>query len=145
MSDDTVDDLVDEAVARDEARRIPVDARIFLFTAVFFAVVGSIYAAASQEWAGVTLLGLCAVFSLIVFSYLMLREHHHTIDTEPDAPHDRRHEPYFPKASLWPFGVGAGLVTTLAGLALGLWVFFPGLALLLRSVVGWARQSKLGY
>ena len=122
---------------------LPTHARIFLFMAVFFAVIAGIYGWLAEEWAGFVLLVTSGVFSIALFGYFMARARHHAMDTDAEAPHDPAHETYLPESSIWPLGVGVGLGLTLAGLALGFVVLLIGLVLLLRSCVGWAAQSKV--
>lgn len=126
-----------------ESRGFPTDARIFLSLAIFFAVTAGLYGWLAEEWAGFVLLATASVFAGALFLYFMARARRETIDTEPDAPHDAAHVPYLPESSIWPLGVGWGLGLTLAGLALGLVVMLVGVALLLRSCIGWAAQSKI--
>jgi hypothetical protein len=131
-----------DAVARDKARKIPVDARVFGLTGLFLGAVGVLYAVLASEDTGVVMLLVTSLFCLVVFGYLLARDKGRTADLADDAPHDVRHEPYFPQSSIWPLTVGGGTVLSLAGLALGLWVLLPGVALLIRGGVGWAAQSK---
>jgi hypothetical protein len=43
---------------------------------------------------------------------------------------------------VWPLGIGVGAGLTFAGLGFGWWVMLPGIALLLHSAIGFARQSR---
>ena len=121
---------------------VPVGARIFASTGAFFVVTAIVYGLLADESSGVVLLLAAGAFSAVVAGFLAARGAGRTTDTRPDLPDDRRHEPFFPDRSLWPLGVGLGLGTALAGLALGLPVLIVGVVLLVRSVVGWAYQSK---
>ena len=132
----------DEAAAGD---RQPVGAQIFLGLGAFFVILAVIYLLTADEAAGVVLLGVSGGFCVMVGAYLLARGTHHTVDSRVDeAGRPEEYEEYAPQSSIWPFCVGVGTGVTLAGLALGPWIWAPGLVLLLRGIVGWVSQSRAG-
>lgn len=48
---------------------------------------------------------------------------------------------YFPAASIWPAGMGLGMVVGVCGLVWGLWYLYIGLVLFLGAVAGWVTES----
>jgi hypothetical protein len=141
----------------------PTESKIFLTLAVFALVIDIIYVimaigAGSPgepiidriEWAGAVALLAAAGFSgfLTVYFRRTLRqvqadveEVEELVETgqiEEDSPEAL----YLPETSIWPLGIGVGSALTFAGLAFGWWVMLPGIALLLHSSVGFARQSR---
>lgn len=129
-----------------------VEARIFLGIAAFLAVATVAYGVASSEEAGTTMLFLAGGMAVIVGGYLTVQARSHTDAGDPDraeeeeeeggGTHVAEQEAYLPHASIWPFGVGMGLVVMANGLALGLWALIPGALLSASSLWGYARQSR---
>ena len=119
-----------------------VEARIFLGIGAAVLVMGLVYAAASGERAGTTMLVLTAGLGALAGGYLLSQARDRA---EPAATGGNRQVPeeaYLPHASIWPLGVGAGCVVMANGLALGAWALVPGAMLTVASVWGYARQSR---
>jgi hypothetical protein len=116
-----------------------VEARIFLGIAAFLAAATAVYAATAYEEAGTAMLLLAAAMAVLIGGYLTSQAR-------------RRRDPaaggvvaaYLPEASIWPFGLGVGLVLMLNGLALGAWAILPGAGVAATCAVGYARQSRRG-
>ncbi len=126
-----------------------MQARIFLGIATFLVLATVAYGVTSAEEAGTTMLLLAGGMALIVGGYLMVQARSHADAGDPDRPGEggagdpaAQGEAYLPHASIWPFGVGMGLVVMANGLALGLWALIPGALLSASSLWGYARQSR---
>lgn len=48
---------------------------------------------------------------------------------------------YFPAASIWPAGMGLGMVVGACSLVWGLWYLYIGLVLFFGAVFGWVTES----
>ncbi len=126
-----------------------VEARIFLAIATFLAVATVVYGVASAEEAGTAMLFLAVGMAAIVGCYLMVQARSHADAGDPDRPGGggagdpaAQGEAYLPHASIWPFGVGMGLVIMANGLVLGMWAMIPGTLLSASCLWGYARQSR---
>jgi hypothetical protein len=114
-----------------------VQARIFLGIAVFMAVIGVVYWFASYEPAGTTMLGLSSALAAVCGVYLRRQRE------RPDGPPDHRaEEHYLPHSSVWPFGIGVGVLLAVNGLIVGVGYVIPGLVVLTIAVVGLISQSR---
>jgi hypothetical protein len=119
-----------------------VEAWIFLGVGAFILFISAVYAVAAAEEAGTTMLLLGAGLGAFAGSYLLFQARR---SVEPAAVGGNRQvadEAYLPHASVWPFGIGTGLVIMANGLALGAWALIPGAMLTVGSVWGYARQSR---
>ena len=130
-----------------EVAGMRVEARIFLGIAAFLTLATVAYGVASSEEAGTTMLFLAGGMAVIVGGYLTVQARSHTDPGDPGrdetgGAHGAEPEAYLPHASIWPFGVGMGLVVMANGLALGLWALIPGALLSASSLWGYARQSR---
>lgn len=132
-----------------ETAGMRVQARIFLGIATFLVLAAILYGVTSSERAGTTMLLLAGGMALIVGAYLSVQARTMTDASEPDraggggaAEPAAQGEAYLPHASIWPFGMGMGLVVMTNGLALGLWAVIPGALLAASCLWGFARQSR---
>lgn len=48
---------------------------------------------------------------------------------------------YFPAASIWPAGMGLGMIFGACALVWGLWYLYIGLVLFFGAVIGWVTES----
>jgi hypothetical protein len=126
-----------------------VQSRIFLGIAAFLAVAAAAYGVTSSEESGTTMLFLAGGMAVIVGGYLAVQARAATDSGDPDRPGGGgagdpavEGEAYLPHASIWPFGMGMGLVVMANGLALGLWALIPGALLSASCLWGYARQSR---
>lgn len=135
----------------DDAERagMRVEARMFLGIAAFLALATLAYGVASAEEAGTTMLFLAGGMAVIVGGYLTVQARAHADPNDPERPGggeaaepEPGNEAYLPHASIWPFGVGMGLVVMANGLVLGMWALIPGALLSASSLWGYARQSR---
>jgi hypothetical protein len=135
------------ATPGDAASRPPrrFQSEIVLYTAlsVFLVAGGIIYGVWSREAAGTVLLVLVGCFAGIVAGYLAFQDRLErtmaagaTGDAVPDD------DQYLPHSSIWPFEMGVGMATSLAGIALGWAILVPGVLILAHSIVGWIGQSR---
>jgi hypothetical protein len=49
---------------------------------------------------------------------------------------------YFPNASIWPAGMGLGMIFAVIGLIYGLWYLIIGGILFVGAVIGWVVESE---
>jgi hypothetical protein len=130
--------------------RFQVEVAVFVALAVFLVSGGILYGLLSDEAAGTVLLTLTGGFAGIVAGYLAFQDRldRTAAGRERAGPEgaeegaEGEEEAYLPHASIWPFEMGVGLATTLAGVVLGWAVLVPGLVLLVHSVLGWIGQSR---
>lgn len=133
-----------EAGARTDDRGVPL--RVFLAVGSGVAFLAIVYAATAYEEAGIVLLFLAAALSLWCGIYLWLQQRPAAVAATADdraaalAKGGEAH--YLPHASVWPFAIGLGAATVANGLALGIWVVVPGLAILAIGIGGWVAQSR---
>jgi predicted MFS family arabinose efflux permease len=110
-------------------------ARIFLGIAAFMAVIGVVYWFASYEPAGTTMLALSSALTAVCGVYLQIQSEH-----EATEPHAEEH--YLPQSSVWPFGIGVGVLLAANGLVVGFGYAIPGLVVLTIALVGLISQSR---
>ncbi len=129
---------------------IPTESRVFLSFALFYIVIGTIYAIVSDgEWAGVALLFFAAVFAGMAGLWFIgglgpVQRDVEEIESQVGDGEvgDDDAELYLPITSIWPLGMGLGAALTGAGVAVGWPLLLPGVALLAHSVIGFASQSR---
>lgn len=133
-----------EAGSRTDDSRVPL--RLFLTVGVGIAFLAIVYAATAYEEAGIVLLFLAAALALWCGIYLWLQQRpaaeSATADDEAASLAAAGEAHYLPHASVWPFAIGLGAATVANGLALGIWVVVPGLAILAIGIGGWIAQSR---
>jgi cytochrome c oxidase subunit IV len=153
----------DDLAPIEPVRGWPTESKIFLTLAIFALVIDIIYVIVSLaggspgepaidriEWAGAVALLAAAAFSGFMAFYLGRSLRRVQIDVEEveelvesgELADDAPDALYLPETSIWPLGIGVGAGLTFAGLAFGWWVMLPGIALLLHSAIGFARQSR---
>ena len=132
----------------DAASRSPrrFQAEIVLYTAlsVFLIAGGIIYGVWSREAAGTVLLVLVGCFAGIVAGYLAFQDRleRTMAASAPGGATEADDDQYLPHSSIWPFEMGVGMATSLAGIALGWAILVPGVLILAHSIVGWIGQSR---
>ena len=143
--------------------------RFFLRTAVYSAIIGTVYWFVSYEWAGSVLLAF-VVFSALSFvgvvagtvratrseivpeessglgrlggsviRILGFEEHRGVATSEPLGS---GLEP-IPPGSIWPFIAGLASLLLALGLVYGPWALLPGIALVAITVWGWITQMDV--
>ncbi len=144
---------------------MPEELRFFLRTALYTALIGTIYWFVSYEWAGTvmlaSLLAACIFFIGAGFTLYRAAEvedpRSSAVATrgsvvrravgfdapgeDPGAPLELEDQ-IFPTASLWP--LGAALAATLVGLGAiyGPWLWIPGASLGLATGTAWLTQLR---
>ncbi|MDQ3145389.1 MAG: cytochrome c oxidase subunit 4 [Actinomycetota bacterium] len=124
-----------------------IEARIFLGIAAFLALLAVVYVLGAYEPAGTAMLALAAAMGLVIGGYLAVQARRWADPAsrgEEDAPQPApaAAEAYLPGSSIWPFGLGMGLVLMLNGFALGAWAVLPGAGIATACTFGYARQSR---
>jgi cytochrome c oxidase subunit IV len=128
-----------------------VEWRTILGASVFLGATGAVYWALKNhptEAAGVTMLifGFAAYFML--FGYLLLQYVRRDRIPRPEDRFDATQADgegivgYFPNASIWPAGMGVGMVFGVVGLIYGLWYLIIGGILFVGAVIGWVVESE---
>ena len=131
-------------LASDARRRFHAEVVLYTALSVFLIAGGIIYGVWSREAAGTVLLVLVGCFAGIVAGYLAFQDRlerttaRATTADEPEPDDDQ----FLPHASIWPFEMGVGMATSLAGVVLGWAILVPGLLILAHSIVGWIGQSR---
>lgn len=128
-----------------------VETLIFSSGVLFFTPMGVLYGVITKwdEPVGVVGLFLSTGLSLLIGIYFWLTSRR--IDARPeDNKLGEIHEGAgdlggdFPPYSWWPFWAGLAGSCTFAGLAVGWWLTYIGVALVLVSVVGWVFEYYRG-
>ena len=128
-----------------------VEWRTILGASIFLGATGVVYWALKNhptEAAGVAMLifGFAAYFML--FGYLLLQYIRRDRIPRPEDRFDATGADgegiigYFPNASIWPAGMGVGLVVTVVGLIYGIWYVIIGGILFVGAVIGWVVESE---
>jgi hypothetical protein len=128
-----------------------VEWRTILGAAIFLGATGVVYWAFKSdptESSGVAMLifGFAAYFML--FGYLLLQYQRRHKIPRPEDRFDATSADgegivgYFPNASIWPAGMGLGLVFAVVGLISGLWYLIIGAILFFGAVIGWMVESE---
>lgn len=127
-----------------------VEWRTILGASIFLGATGVVYVAYKNhptEASGVAMLvfGFAAYFML--FSFLLLQYiRRHRIPRPEDrfdaTPSDGEGEvAYFPNASIWPAGMGVGMVVGALGAVWGLWYLIVGAVIFFGAVFGFITES----
>lgn len=118
--------------------------RIFGAVALFQTPVAAVYWLASGERAGAVLLLASAAFAGMVAACLLAMAGAPGPEDRPGAgvAEGAGDLGWFPTASIWPAGTGAGAVLLALGLAFGVWLAMVGAALFVASVLGYALADR---
>jgi hypothetical protein len=128
-----------------------VEWRTILGASLFLGATGVVYAAFKNhptETSGVVMLIFGFAAYLLLFAYLLLvylRRHGlpRPEDRFDAVQADGEGEVgYFPSASIWPAGMGLGLIFGMVGLIYGLWYLVIGAILFFGAVSGWIVESE---
>jgi Cytochrome c oxidase subunit IV len=128
-----------------------VEWRTILGASVFLGATGLIYWALISnptESAGVAMLifGFAAYGMLFFYLWAQYLKRHRLPRPEDrfDATYtDGEGEVgYFPSASIWPAGMGLGLIFVALSLTFGNWYLVPGGILFFGAVIGWTVESE---
>jgi len=124
-------------------------AKLFLWVAIFLAVVTTVYWLRAYEDAGATLLAGCVLLCAILVGFAWRRG---WLRAPPDVPEDRadampsdvagQEVGSFPFSSAWPIVLVAGAVFVGVGLLSSLVLLPVGLILGTIAVLGLMRESR---
>ncbi len=137
--------------------------RMFWILAGFFFFIAAVYTAWSLfahpgespwwervEWVGTVAIALCGILAVLIAFYLMLvirsqggelpedRLEANVDDGDPEIGH-------FSPWSWWPIVLAAASAVVVLGLAVGPWISFIGVGVLLVAIVGWVYEYYRGY
>ncbi len=138
--------------------------RLFWVLVGFFFLADAIYIAwsllvsanpaagqsAQIEWVGTVAIGLTGVLSALIAFYL---QRIHSAQ-EAELPEDRLDaniddgDPeigQFSPWSWWPLVLGSSTALVFLGIAIGPWIAFIGVAILLVAIIGWVYEYYRGY
>ena len=102
------------------------------------------------EWVGAIAIGLSGALSTLIAFYVG-RSHSAQGGELPEDRLDANIEDgdaeqgHFSPWSWWPIVMGASAAITVLGLAIGIWIAFIGVAILVVAVVGWVYEYYRGY
>lgn len=124
-----------------------VEWRLFAGAGAFFALTGSVYWFTTYEDAGSTMLLMGVLAVLMVAGWLLVQSRRLGAprpEDRPDAqPADGAGEVgYFPRASVWPFVVGAGAIVVANGFVFGVWLGVTGSVIVLIGLIGYAVEAS---
>jgi len=129
---------------------VKVEWRTILGASIFLGATGLVYVAYKNhptEASGVVMLvfGFAAYFML--FGFLLLQYWRRRRIPRPEdrfdaTPADAQGEiAYFPNASIWPAGMGLGMVVGSIGLVWGMWYLLVGAIIFFGAVFGFMTES----
>jgi hypothetical protein len=128
-----------------------VEWRTVLGASVFLGITGGLYWALidnPSEAAGVVMLIFGFGAYGMLFAYLLLQYLRRHRLPRPEDRFDATSADgvgevgYFPSASIWPAGMGLGLIFGVVGLTFGLWYLIIGAILFSGAVIGWMTESE---
>ena len=134
------------------------NARLFWILAGFFFLADATYimwslldtSHAQVEWVGAVAIGLSGALAVLIAFYLG-RIHS---SQGGELPEDRvdaniddgdAEQGHFSPWSWWPIVLAAAAAITVLGLAIGPWVSFIGVRILIVALVGWVYEYYRGY
>jgi hypothetical protein len=138
--------------------------RLFLILALFFWAADAAYVIWSLnapviitngqqyhiDWVGTVAIGLSGVLSAFI-SFYIGRVHAgqggELPEDRPDALIDdgEAEQGFFSPWSWWPVMLGASAALVFLGLAVGFWISFIGVSVLVVSLIGWQYEYYRGY
>jgi hypothetical protein len=128
-----------------------VEWRTILGASLFLGATGALYVALKNnptETSGVVMLVFGFAAYGMLFGYLLLQYFRRNRIPRPEDRFDATQADgegyvgYFPSASIWPAGMGLGMVFGVVGLIYGLWYLIIGLILFFGAVIGWVVESE---
>jgi len=134
---------------------VKVESRTILGAVVFLGATAALYWALvyghghDSEAAGIAMLVFSCAAYAILFGYLLLqyirRQGHPRPEDSFDATMaDGEGEiAYFPAASIWPAGVGLGLIFVACAAVWGLWYLIIGAIIFFGAAIGWVVESDV--
>ena len=129
---------------------------VLLVLAVYFFAVATMYTVwslidrQSVEWAGTLAIGLSGVLTVFIAFFLQIQfknqggelpEDRLDADIDEGDPELGFYSPW----SWWPIILAAGAAIALLGFAVGIWIAFYAVPLVLIALVGWTYEYYRGY
>ncbi len=128
-----------------------VEWRTVLGASVFLLATGVVYWALKNhptEASGVAMLIFGFAAYGMLFGYLLLQYYRREKIPRPEDRFDATYADgegevaYFPSASIWPVGLGLGVIFAMVGLIFGLWWLIIGAIFFFGSVIGWMSEAE---
>jgi hypothetical protein len=129
-----------------------VEWRTVFGASIFLVATGLVYWALKNnptESAGVAMLLFGFAAYIMLAGYLLLQWSRRKGIPRPEDNSDATHEDgegvvgYFPSASIWPAGMGVGMIFGTAGLVWGLWYLIIGAIIFFGAVIGFVVESDV--
>lgn len=129
---------------------------VLLVLAFYFFAVATMYTVwslidrQSVEWAGTLAIGLSGVLTVFIAFFLQIQfknqggelpEDRLDADIDDGDPELGFYSPW----SWWPIILAAGAAIALLGFAVGIWIAFYAVPLVLIALVGWTYEYYRGY
>jgi len=129
---------------------------VLLVLAVYFFAVATMYTVwslidrQSVEWAGTLAIGLSGVLTVFIAFFLQIQfknqggelpEDRMDADIDEGDPELGFYSPW----SWWPIILAAGAAIAILGFAVGIWIAFYAVPLVLIALVGWTYEYYRGY
>ena len=129
---------------------------VLLVLAVYFFAVATMYTVwslidrQSVEWAGTLAIGLSGVLTVFIAFFLQIQfknqggeltEDRLDADIDEGDPELGFYSPW----SWWPIILAAGAAIAILGFAVGIWIAFYAVPLVLIALVGWTYEYYRGY
>jgi len=127
---------------------VRVEALFLIGVAVFFGITGVGYWFWGYEQSGTAMLAGTTLLGLLPGSYYYWWSRR--MRPRPEDRTDASIEDgagvigSFPDSSVWPFVLGMGLFLVVLAVVFGLWLLFPGFALVISAAVGVTVESRRG-
>jgi hypothetical protein len=125
-----------------------IEALFLLGVAAFFGLVGVVYWFWGYEQGGTAMLIGTTLLGLLPGSYYLWWSRR--MKPRPEDRTDATIEEgsgvigSFPSSSIWPFVLGMGLFLMVLSMVFGLWLFAPGVSLVLSAMIGVTVESRRG-
>lgn len=122
----------------------------YFFAAATIYTVWSLIDGQSVEWAGTLAIGLSGVLTVFIAFFLQIQfknqggelpEDRLDADIDEGDPELGFYSPW----SWWPIILAAGAAIAILGFAVGIWIAFYAVPLVLIALVGWTYEYYRGY
>lgn len=125
-----------------------IQGKMFMWLSLFLLVVAIVYGVWSKEPAGTTALFLAFGLSIMVGFYLGFTARRVDVgaqdNKEADVADDAGEVGFFSPHSWQPLGLGLGAAVGFLAIAVGWWLMYFALPLILLSVLGWVLEYYHG-
>ncbi|MBQ0830006.1 cytochrome c oxidase subunit 4 [Streptomyces tagetis] len=125
-----------------------IQGKMFLWLSAFNLVVAIAYGAWSKEPVGATILFLAFGLCLMVGFYLAFTARRVDVgaqdDTDADVADDAGELGFFSPHSWQPLGLAAGTALGFLGIAVGWWIMYFSIPIIMISIWGWVFEYYRG-